>query len=70
MGSSAQLQLWGGRLCLGMVAALSLTGYYFGNIRFVPMATGFAIMAVLCYSLRTAPPAPRRFASSGSHQAL
>ncbi len=70
MGTSAQLQLWGGRLCLGMVAALGLTGYYYGNVRFVPVAAGFAILTVLCYSLRTAPPAPRRFASSGPHQAL
>ncbi|MGI9040948.1 MAG: hypothetical protein ACR2HK_07595 [Gemmatimonadales bacterium] len=70
MGTSAQLQLWGGRLCLGTVAALSLTGYYYGNIRFVQVAAGFAIMAVLCYSLRAAPPEHRGFASSGPHQAL
>ncbi|MBA3346353.1 MAG: hypothetical protein H0T44_13835 [Gemmatimonadales bacterium] len=71
MGTNAQLQLWGGRLCLGTVAALSLTGYYYGNIRFVPVAAGFAIMAALCYSFSTTPPhAPRRLASSGQHQAL
>jgi hypothetical protein len=37
-----------GWLCLGMVATLASLGYHFGNIRFAPLAAGFAILAALC----------------------
>jgi len=39
---------WAGRLCLGMVATLASAGYHFGNIRFVPLVAGFAILAAVC----------------------
>jgi hypothetical protein len=39
---------WAGWLCLGMVATLASMGYHFGNIRFVPLVAGFAILAALC----------------------
>jgi hypothetical protein len=39
---------WTGWLCLGMVATLTSMGYHFGNIRFAPLAAGFAILAAVC----------------------
>lgn len=37
-----------GWLFLGLVAVLTSMGYHYGNIRFVPVAAGFGILAVLC----------------------
>jgi hypothetical protein len=37
-----------GWVCLGMVATLASMGYHFGNIRFAPVAAGFAILAAVC----------------------
>jgi hypothetical protein len=31
-----------------MVATMALMGYLFGNIRFAPLAAGFAILAAVC----------------------
>jgi len=39
---------WAGWLCVGMVATLTSMGYHFGNIRFAPLAAGFAILAAVC----------------------
>src|SRR5262245_20523535 len=40
---------WIGRLCVGTVGLLGLLGMYYGNIRFAPIAAGFAILAAVCY---------------------
>ncbi len=48
MELSDKIRRWTGWLCLGMVATLALMGYYFGNIRFAPLAGGFAILAAVC----------------------
>lgn len=71
MGSSVDLQMWAARLCLGLVCALSLMGYHFGNVRFAPVAAGFAILAGVFYTWRSQPAVgPRSLANSGSHRAL
>jgi hypothetical protein len=36
-----------GWVCLGLAAMFCLLGYYFGNIRFAPLAGGFAILAAI-----------------------
>jgi hypothetical protein len=43
---------WAGWGFLAVVAALASMGYHFGNIRFVPLALGFAILAAVCFSDR------------------
>jgi hypothetical protein len=43
-----KMRRWTGWLCLGLVATLAWMGYYFGNIRFAPLAGGFAILAAVC----------------------
>jgi hypothetical protein len=48
MDSSDRIRRWAGWLCVGMVATLTSMGYHFGNIRFAPLAAGFAILAALC----------------------
>gem|GEM_PF-1812463 len=48
MDSTERIRRWTGWLCLGMVATLASMGYHFGNIRFAPVATGFAILAAVC----------------------
>jgi len=42
-----RLQRLAGWVCLGFVALFCLLGYYFGNIRFAPLAGGFAILAAI-----------------------
>jgi hypothetical protein len=64
-------QLWAGRVCAGLVALLAMLGYYFGNVRFAPVAAGFAILAVLFYSGRLLAATPSRsLSNSGRHRAL
>jgi hypothetical protein len=43
---------WAGWVFLGVVAALASIGYHFGNVRFVPLAAGFAILAAVCFADR------------------
>lgn len=40
---------WSGWMFLGMVAVLASMGYHFGNVRFVPLAAGFAILSGVCF---------------------
>jgi len=71
MGSSVDLRTWAARLCLGLVCALSLMGFHFGNVRFAPLIAGFAILAGVFYTWRTEPAVPSRsLANSGRHRAL
>jgi hypothetical protein len=39
---------WSGWIFLALVAALVTMGYHFGNVRFLPLAAGFGILAALC----------------------
>ena len=48
MEMSDRIRRWAGWLFLGTVASLVSMGYHFGNIRFAPVAAGFAILAALC----------------------
>lgn len=50
MGTSGALQVWAGRTCLAVVAVLAWAGLYYENIRFLPSAAGFAILAAVCYA--------------------
>lgn len=72
MGPSVDLQIWAGRFCLSLVALLAMLGLHYGNIRFAPVAAGFAILAGVFYFGRVAHAAAptRSLANSGSHRAL
>lgn len=43
-----------GWACVGLVATLIAMGYHFGNIRFLPVAAGFAILGGLFLLARPA----------------
>ena len=63
MGIGDRLYRLAGWLCLGLVAVFVLLGYYFGNIRFAPLAGGFLILsAVFLIEL-----APEHIESHGIH---
>jgi hypothetical protein len=38
---------WAGWCCLALVALFVLLGYFFGNIRFTPIAGGFLILSAV-----------------------
>ncbi len=44
-----------------------MMGYYFANVRFLPIMAGFAILAGVCYSVRIAPQPTRSLRTSGHH---
>jgi hypothetical protein len=50
MELSDRIRRGAGWLFLALVATLASMGYHFGNIRFVPVAAGFAILAALCFT--------------------
>jgi hypothetical protein len=47
MGIGEKLRRLAGWFCLGLVAVFVLLGYYFGNIRFAPLAGGFLILSAV-----------------------
>ena len=47
---------WSGWLFVALVAALVTMGYHFVNIRFAPLAAGFAILAAVCWMDRGGTP--------------
>jgi hypothetical protein len=47
MGITEKLRRVAGWCCLGMVAIFVLLGYFFGNIRFAPLAAGFLILSAV-----------------------
>jgi hypothetical protein len=47
MGFAEKLRRLAGWFCLGLVAVFVLLGYYFGNIRFGPLAGGFLILSAV-----------------------
>ena len=63
MGIGEMVRRLAGWCCLGMVAVFVLLGYYFGNIRFAPLAGGFLILsAVFLIEL-----APEQAENNGIH---
>lgn len=42
-----RVRRWAGWVCLALVAIFVLLGYYFGNIRFTPIAGGFLILSAV-----------------------
>lgn len=64
------LQRWAGRACLLLVGTLALMGYYFANVRFLPLVVGFAILAGVCYYGRVVSPPIRPVRDSGRHPQL
>ena len=65
-----ELQLWAGRACLLLVAALGMMSYHFANVRFLPVMAGFAILAAVCYLPRTQPERAQPLRNSGHHPSL
>jgi hypothetical protein len=63
MGISEKLRRLAGWFCLGLVATFVLLGYYFGNIRFGPLAGGFLILSAVFLIER----APEHVESHGVH---
>jgi hypothetical protein len=49
MGVGDRIRRVAGWCFVGLVTALIGMGYHFGNVRFVPVAAGFAILAGLCF---------------------
>ena len=49
---SYEIARWSGRAFLGLTAVLVGMGFHYGNIRFLPVAAGFAILAAICLSER------------------
>jgi hypothetical protein len=47
MGFTEKLRRLVGWFCLGLVAVFVVLGYYFGNIRFTPIAGGFLILSAV-----------------------
>ncbi len=70
MFPNEDLQRWAGRACLLLVGVLGMVGYYFANVRFVPLVVGFAILAGVCYNRRTVPEPIRPLRDSGHHPVL
>ena len=70
MGPSEELQRWAGRLCLLLVAAFGMLGYYYANVRFLPLMAGFAILAAVCYVPRAASSRAPSLRSSGQRPAI
>jgi hypothetical protein len=48
MGYVDRIRRAAGWACLALVAAMISMGYHFGNVRFAPVAAGFAIFAGIC----------------------
>jgi hypothetical protein len=70
MDASQALQRWAGRGFLVLVATFGMLGYYYANVRFLPLMAGFAILAAVCYAPRAASPATRALRESGRHRAI
>ena len=70
MFPSQDLQRWAGRTCLTLGGALGMMGYHFGNVRFLPLVAGFAILAGVCYLGRVETHPIRPLRDSGHHPTL
>jgi hypothetical protein len=63
MGIAEKLRRLAGWFCLGLVAMFVLLGYFFGNIRFGPIAGGFLILSAVFLIER----APEQMETHGVH---
>ncbi|HEY7611871.1 MAG TPA: hypothetical protein VH764_02665 [Gemmatimonadales bacterium] len=70
MYANDELQRWAGRICLLLVAAFGMMGYYWANVRFIPIMAGFAILAGVCYAPRPASHEVSALRRSGQHPVL
>ena len=70
MFANEDLQRWAGKACLFLVAAFGMIGYYFANVRFVPLMAGFAILAGVCFRVPSEPDPIRPLRDSGHHPAF
>lgn len=70
MGPGMELQRWAARVCAGLVVMLAMLGYHYANVRFAPVAVGFAILAGLFYSGRLFPAASPSVSDTGPRRAL
>jgi hypothetical protein len=70
MVANEELQRWAGRLCLLLVASFGMMGYYWANVRFLPLMAGFAILAGVCYARRIVSEEARTLRPSGQHPAI
>ena len=70
MVASQELQRWAGRICLALVVGLGTMGYYYANVRFLPLIAGFAILAGVCYVPRAVSPKASPLRPSGQHRAV
>jgi hypothetical protein len=66
MGVGDRLRRWAGWFCLGVVAMCVLLGYYFGNIRFAPLAGGFLILSAVFLIERDADPVQTNAVHAGA----
>ena len=63
MGLTETLRRVAGWFCLGLVALFVVLGYFFGNIRFAPIAGGFLILSAVFLIER----APEQMETHGVH---
>jgi hypothetical protein len=70
MVGNEELQRWAGRACLLLVVGLGMMGYYWANVRFLPLMAGFAILAGVCYAPRTVSGETRPLRPSGQRPAI
>lgn len=61
---------WLAKSFTAMSAALLLSGYYYANIRFVPVALGAGILAVVCGVRRVRGSIDKALTQSGKFRAL
>jgi hypothetical protein len=66
MWAVSRIRRWVGWICLGVVAASLSMGYHYGNIRFLPVAAGFAILAGLCLTMGERREVPSNAVHSGA----
>jgi 4-amino-4-deoxy-L-arabinose transferase-like glycosyltransferase len=70
MHANEELQRWAGRICLLLVATFGMMGYYWSNVRFIPIMVGFAILAAVCHTPRAVSPEAGPLRRSGQHPAI
>ena len=71
MYAIGELQRWAGRVCLFLGAAFAMLGYYYANVRFLPIMAGFTILAAVCYVPRVvASQETRSLRASGQRPAV
>lgn len=61
---------WLAKCCAVMSGALLLSGYYYSNVRFVPLALGVGILAFVCGLRRADRVVAKPLTESGNFPAL